>query len=295
MQSIRTLLTASSLIVVLALALALPVTVHARGDIAEPEFCTPCAADLNGDRSVNIGDLAMLLAAWGTCTPGEACPADLNNDGTVNIADLGLLLAAWGPCPGFVYPDIENPEAYQIAMEMLGAGGPLLPPDELVDRVARDIDLIRKATPLLEGKFHTPAFQWDFLILSRDHDADPSSYQCLNDYYGASVWAELEHLQMTILQFPGASNTPALAQIYAQSVHVNWAEASGIYGGENFWTPTPIGGLDGTWAWFVDDGFHDCFDGCDCHYYYWFTVSGEGEVTLVNFEQQGAWYCPWPY
>ena len=291
MQSMYTLLTASSL----TLALSLPTAAHARGDLAEPELCTPCAADLNGDREVNLADLTTLLSAWGPCAKGEECTADLNMDSAVNLGDLSLLLSAWGPCPGFTYPDIDNAEAYQIALELLVAGGPLLPSDELVDRVARDIDLIRKATPLLEGKIDTPAFQWDFLILSRDQAADPSSYQCLNDYYGATVWAELEQLQMTILQFPGAINTPALAQIYAQSAHVAWAEPSGIYGGENFWIPNPIGGLEGTWSWFVDDGFHDCFDGCDCHYYYWFTVSGEGEVTLLNYEESGAWYCPWPF
>jgi len=287
----RTLLTASFL----SFTLALPAAADARGDFAEPEVCTPCAADLNGDRGVDAGDLVVLLSAWGQCDPGKPCPADLDGDGTVNSADLALLLSAWGPCPGFNYPDIDNPEAYQIAMEILGANGPLLPSDELVERVARDIDLIRKATPLLEGKFHTPAFQWDFLILSRNQSEDPSGYHCLNDFYGATIWAELEQIQMTILQFPGAINAPALAQIYAQSVHVNWAEASGIYGGENFWIPNPIGGLDGTWTWFVDDGFHDCFDGCDCHYYYWFSVSGDGEVTLLNFEQSGAPYCAWPY
>jgi len=264
------------------------------GDIKQ-DICTPCAADLDGDGTVDGADLGVLLQAWGKCPPGTPCDADLNGDGVVDGADLGILLAAWGNCPGFVYPTPENPEGYQIALELLGAGGPLLPADALVERVVRDIELIREYTPLLSDQIHTPAFQWDFLILSRDHAADSASYECLNDYYQASLWAELEILQMTILQFPGPINTPALAQIYAQSEHVNWAEASAIYGGENFWIPTPFGGLDGTWSWFVDDGFHDCFDGCDCHYYYWFTVSGDGVVTLIDYQEVGPWYCPWPH
>ena len=29
----------------------------------------------------------------------EACPADVNGDGTVDVVDLLILLATWGPCP----------------------------------------------------------------------------------------------------------------------------------------------------------------------------------------------------
>jgi hypothetical protein len=50
-------------------------------------------ADLNGDGVVNAADLAILLAAWGPATAGEA--ADINQDGEVNAADLAILLGAW--------------------------------------------------------------------------------------------------------------------------------------------------------------------------------------------------------
>ena len=56
----------------------------------------PCPADLNGSGTVDSGDLAILLAAWGP-NPGNA--ADLNGSGTVDSGDLAILLAAWGPCP----------------------------------------------------------------------------------------------------------------------------------------------------------------------------------------------------
>jgi hypothetical protein len=54
--------------------------------------------DLNGDGSVGVADLLILLAAWGPCDdcgPVE-CPADLNGDCTVGVADLLILLANWG-------------------------------------------------------------------------------------------------------------------------------------------------------------------------------------------------------
>jgi hypothetical protein len=52
--------------------------------------------DLNGDGSVNFGDMLELLAAWGPCDPPPgACPADFDGSGAVDFADLVQLLAAW--------------------------------------------------------------------------------------------------------------------------------------------------------------------------------------------------------
>ncbi|MCA9291404.1 MAG: VCBS repeat-containing protein, partial [Phycisphaerales bacterium] len=54
------------------------------------------AEDLDGDGIVGPGDLAQLLAAWGTSDPD----ADLNGDGSVGADDLAQLLAAWGATGG---------------------------------------------------------------------------------------------------------------------------------------------------------------------------------------------------
>jgi len=50
-------------------------------------------ADLNGDGSVDGGDLALLLNAWGSTKPN---PADIDNDGIVSGSDLSILLNSWG-------------------------------------------------------------------------------------------------------------------------------------------------------------------------------------------------------
>lgn len=52
--------------------------------------------DLNGDGMVDVSDLLILLAAWGTCPRSSDCPADLNGDGVVDISDLLILLSNWG-------------------------------------------------------------------------------------------------------------------------------------------------------------------------------------------------------
>lgn len=54
----------------------------------------PCPADLDGNRSVEAGDLALLLAAWGEVGGG----GDVDRDGLIGPGDLASLLAAWGAC-----------------------------------------------------------------------------------------------------------------------------------------------------------------------------------------------------
>jgi hypothetical protein len=63
--------------------------------VFEYECESVCPEDLNGDDTVSVMDLLMLLDAWGACPD---CPEDLNDDGTVNVMDLLMLLEAWGPC-----------------------------------------------------------------------------------------------------------------------------------------------------------------------------------------------------
>jgi hypothetical protein len=54
-----------------------------------------CPGDLNGDATVDVSDLLILLGSWGPCS---GCPADLNFDGVVDVSDLLILLGSWGPC-----------------------------------------------------------------------------------------------------------------------------------------------------------------------------------------------------
>lgn len=54
----------------------------------------PCPGDLNGDRSVDLSDLALELSAYG-CTTGN-CPGDLNADGRTDLSDLAVLLSDYG-------------------------------------------------------------------------------------------------------------------------------------------------------------------------------------------------------
>jgi len=60
-----------------------------------PDECE-CLADINGDGTVGVNDLLILLGWWGNDPQG---PPDLDGSGEVGVKDLLMLLGAWGACP----------------------------------------------------------------------------------------------------------------------------------------------------------------------------------------------------
>ncbi len=67
------------------------------GDVVCTMIDCPCPWDLDGDGTVNVVDLFLLLGSFGAC---EGCQADCDGDGFVNVVDLLDLIGNWGPCPG---------------------------------------------------------------------------------------------------------------------------------------------------------------------------------------------------
>ena len=49
--------------------------------------------------SCDLGTMLAMFAAWGRCNDCGDCQADLDGDCSVGILDLLILLANWGPCP----------------------------------------------------------------------------------------------------------------------------------------------------------------------------------------------------
>lgn len=58
----------------------------------------PIPGDANGDGSVTVEDLLILLGSWGPCPPPcpPSCPADFNGDCQVGVVDLLIQLGNWG-------------------------------------------------------------------------------------------------------------------------------------------------------------------------------------------------------
>ncbi|MDG2199898.1 MAG: hypothetical protein P8K80_01780 [Phycisphaerales bacterium] len=57
--------------------------------------CAPCLGDFDGNGTVGVEDLLVVIAEWGPC---GGCLADLTGDGTVGVEDLLIIIAQWGPC-----------------------------------------------------------------------------------------------------------------------------------------------------------------------------------------------------
>lgn len=64
------------------------------------ETAPPCPADLDGDHSVSLNDLTILLSHFGTAAGASHEDGDLDGNGTVDLNDLTALLSAFGTaCP----------------------------------------------------------------------------------------------------------------------------------------------------------------------------------------------------
>jgi hypothetical protein len=60
-----------------------------------PDGCARPCADVDGNGTVDVQDLVLVILAWGPCA---ACPEDLNGDGVVNVEDLVAIVLSFGPC-----------------------------------------------------------------------------------------------------------------------------------------------------------------------------------------------------
>ena len=59
--------------------------------------CPQCYGDLDGDGSVAVGDLVILITNWGDCID-QCCLGDVDGNGTVNALDIVDLISLWGEC-----------------------------------------------------------------------------------------------------------------------------------------------------------------------------------------------------
>ena len=76
--------------------------------------------DVNGDGFVDIFDINLVSANWGS--PGGPT-GDANGDGNVDIFDINLISSNWAPAPGGAAAVPEPSSAVLIALGLLGLAG----------------------------------------------------------------------------------------------------------------------------------------------------------------------------
>ncbi len=79
-----------------------------------------CPGDANLDGLVNVGDLGILAANYGTPVGMTWFTGDFNATGGVNVGDLGILAANYGSGTGGL-PDSSVPEPATICLIAVGA------------------------------------------------------------------------------------------------------------------------------------------------------------------------------
>jgi len=242
----------------------------------------PCPPVIVCSGAVNVTDLLSIISNW-----GGTGSSDVNSDGITDVQDLLAVINAWGPCTMDFGTAYANTEAHQIGLEMLGPGGALTLSQEKYDRIVRDLQLIRAAYPALANQIHSLAWAPNQLLVSVANPQN-ADYLCHNTYYRVTNIQPLFSTWYT-LTFAGKINVERLAQIYIANASISFAEPNGFIGGQNYWEPTDLGG--DTWRWNIDDGWHDCFDGCDCHKVYVIDIDLAGNLTLVSYQQFGQSWC----
>ena len=60
------------------------------------EYIVTLPGDANGDGAVDVGDLGILAANYGTTSDATWELGDFNGDGAVDVGDLGILAANYG-------------------------------------------------------------------------------------------------------------------------------------------------------------------------------------------------------
>jgi hypothetical protein len=202
---------------------------------------------------------------------------------SVTATPVALAQCQTGPEYFDYGPHRDNPEAEQLAMYM---SGEIRAPDYEYDRIRGDLALIRAAYPVLEDAVDDPDYVRDELIVSLYPEMPTTGYEEMNVYY--QVIDEEIHVWGSVLTFCDSVNAPVLALEYETLPEVEYAERNSYIGHDDWITIDVLGVV---WRYEIDDGFHDCYDGCDCHREWIIDVDEAGLVSLVNYDEYGWGWC----
>jgi hypothetical protein len=254
----------------------------------------PCygPGDLDADGIVDAGDLAAFagcLAGPDVAEPPPGCDpnnferADLHADGDLDLHDFAVLALYVGREYFNYGPHRENLEAEMLAMDI---SGELRAPDAEYERILRDLALIRTAYPELETVIDDTDYLPNQLLVGLVDGQPLDDYYALNEYY--QLESEEIHYSFRLLTFCDSLNAPVLAVIYAALPAVSWADPNYLIGIDDYIT---IDVIASTYRYSIDDGFLDCFDGCDCHRFWVIDVDEAGTVTLISYQEYGMPWC----
>ncbi len=244
--------------------------------------------DIHGDGIVDAADLAAMGQAMrGPDVPisggdPEAQRADSDGDGDVDMRDAACLMRLAGKTYFDYGPHRDNLEAEMLAMTL---SGHLRAPDAQYERILADLASIRAVFPELATVIDDPDYAPNQLLVGINARSD-GGIDRLNEYY--RVIDQDIHATWRVLTFCDNLNATVLAGEYAAVSGVSWAEPNYMVGIDDYISIEVLGSV---YRYDIDDGFWDCFDGCDCHRQWVIDVDEAGKVTLVSYQEWGMPWC----
>jgi hypothetical protein len=250
------------------------------------------AGDVNGDAFVDVGDLATLaqcMTGSGNmtvppgCDPGAFERGDVDLDDDLDVHDVAELVLHVGTAYFDFGPRRDNQEAELLAMDLADA---LRAPEIEYNRILGDLAAIRGKYPELVDVVDDTDFAPNQLLVGIGNPPPGGDYETLNAFY--QVLDEEIHASWRLLTFCDNLNAVVLAPIYTAAPEVNWADPNWLIGIDDYITIAVIGT---TYRYNIDDGFWDCFDGCDCHREWIIDVDDLGNVMFVSYQEWGQPWC----
>ncbi len=214
------------------LAVLLLTTVGASTITSMPTASAQCIGP--GDADVNhVVDLSDFAVLWecltgpvnalpnGVCDPQAASAFDTDGDNDVDLRDYARFATSFLREYFDYGPHREDPEAERFAMQL---SGELRAPDEVYERVHRDLAAIRQLYPELQGVTDFQEFVGDYLFVRLVSNNDRDMYDALNDYFLVTSDREFEIVPgLHGLRLCDNINAPVLAARYEELDEVQYA------------------------------------------------------------------------
>jgi hypothetical protein len=194
--------------------------------------------DADANQIVDLSDFATLSGCLngpgaalsnGVCEPQAASVFDTDDDGDIDLRDYSRFATAF-MMEYFNYgPHRENPEAERLAIQL---SGELRAPDEVYERVLRDLALLRELYSDLQGASDTREYVGDELLVHLVSPNNRGMFDTLNAYF--LIVSDYEyHIVpgLHLLQFCDNLNAPVLVAEYealdeVQNAEPDWVDCT---------------------------------------------------------------------
>lgn len=213
-----------------------------------------------------------------------------------------------GTTPGSGFQGLTTPDQIaqtpkpnaEVEVLTLEATGAFIAPQEVYDRVDRELASIRSAYQDVSNIVARPSWPPQNLLITFDStgaaevlDYTYTAWNGANELYGVTLIekSQLSSGGFARLNFRGSFNLPLLAQEYAKLPHVTYAGTEGIVGDGND-VCLQISG--DTHSFIFDAGSGDCPAGCIDHAYWGFSVDNLGSISVLGTWQNRSSGVPMP-